>query len=33
MDDVFTGEVVKLGGALVFSKEFNRINLFNKRKK
>jgi hypothetical protein len=32
MDDVFTGEVVKLGGALVFSKEFNRINLFNKRK-
>lgn len=33
VNDVFTGEVVKLGGALVFSREFNRINLFNKRKK
>ncbi len=33
VNDVFTGEVVKLGGAFVFSKDFNEINLFRKRNK
>ncbi len=33
VNDVFTGEVVKLGGALVFSKDFNNLNLFGKGKK
>jgi hypothetical protein len=33
VNDVFTGEVVKLGGAFVFSKDFNQIKLFQKRKK
>jgi len=32
VNDVFTGEVVKLGGAFVFSKDFNRVNLFGKGK-
>ncbi|MEL7118026.1 MAG: translocation/assembly module TamB domain-containing protein [Bacteroidota bacterium] len=32
-DDVFNGNVVKLGGALVFSKDFNQIKLFGKKNK
>ena len=32
IDDFLGGEVIKLGGAAVFSKDFNRITLFDKRR-
>ena len=32
IDDFLGGEVIKLGGAAVFSKDFNRIRLFDKQR-